>query len=721
MISNSPTPHAMAQGVAMLGEMNSHTCGPECRYRSLYEGTQASLTDMAAKQAAALGRVGRLRKSVVQALKTSAPADFETMERQTGRLADADDQMISAAVAHIVRQSASSCQIGPPVDVFAELRTELSKRGVQVHGDDPVAWVKQLAVAPPTKSIWDEHLASLRDNPAQNSRISPQAGSLWDQARSFTSAGADGWYAVQGQPADTKPATKVRPAPTVKPPQAPKPTQDTKQVPPTTGAGVLLEQQVGDTAPYADAARGTTAVPLAEAQMSPAGTTSAPDSPQDQAGNAADAPETGTQHPEGETTADGTGLLDVGATEHETEEQDFAQATADHEDDTNEQHTDDDDVLAAADPSLAFDDDAPLVGAGFDDSGFGIDAFDSNMTDFDDTFPAIADSGFDDLFPEIGPATIETPSDDSENLPQAAAATHQQNDTKSAQANGASGANVETAAAERAEDKPVRLAPATPVRVELFPQSNAGRTAGKKKKPKVSALPPERFEVPADLTGGDIGNSRRNQITAAITASRPVFTSDLAALVGDASVIERWQEEQRADGSQVRFLTPKSRHGQRGALVMPVGSLRKTIDATGGGWWIELLDRYRGAKLYEAAVVGWRCGAQVLSYMVDKNDPVVTFRIRGDRGLTGVILVCDDDVSETSPARHGIVTAVDSLLRDPFELVVILATSDKALEPLVSAVDTEARQRNWRPPCPIVAARSWEWADGTGSLVEIVS
>ena len=43
-------------------------CGPDCAYKGLYAGSQASLSDMSAQQAVALGRVSRLLVGFVYAM-----------------------------------------------------------------------------------------------------------------------------------------------------------------------------------------------------------------------------------------------------------------------------------------------------------------------------------------------------------------------------------------------------------------------------------------------------------------------------------------------------------------------------------------------------------------------------------------------------------------------------------------------------------------------------
>ena len=56
-------------------------CGPDCRYRSLYEGTQSSLTDIASKQAEALGRVGRLRNGMISILNKNTLEDLRSQNK----------------------------------------------------------------------------------------------------------------------------------------------------------------------------------------------------------------------------------------------------------------------------------------------------------------------------------------------------------------------------------------------------------------------------------------------------------------------------------------------------------------------------------------------------------------------------------------------------------------------------------------------------------------
>lgn len=151
--------------------------------------------------------------------------------------------------------------------------------------------------------------------------------------------------------------------------------------------------------------------------------------------------------------------------------------------------------------------------------------------------------------------------------------------------------------------------------------------------------------------------------------------------------------------------------------MLPVGDLRKASNEFSSSWWAASVERYRGAKLYELGVVGRRCADGVKGWHVDDVYPVVSLRASLGKGLVGVLIVCDDELSEGSTARTGIVSEIESLMREPLEHIYVLATGDSTLDSLQSVVEEEAKRRQWKPACPVVCARSWEWADGTGPLI----
>jgi hypothetical protein len=98
-------------------------CGPGCRYRGLYEGTQSGLADLAAKQAAALNRLGRIRQGLVLLLRATAPRRFGELERHLeSRLSEVDDETLLSCAQWLmepVRDEAS----------LSELRSALAAAG----------------------------------------------------------------------------------------------------------------------------------------------------------------------------------------------------------------------------------------------------------------------------------------------------------------------------------------------------------------------------------------------------------------------------------------------------------------------------------------------------------------------------------------------------------------------------------------------------------------
>lgn len=116
-----------------------HTCGPDCRYLRLYEGSQASLNDMASKQSATLGRVAALRNGILSVLKQNFPTQYVAAERQLGHKLgghqDPDSVLLAflegfmrsyTPIARAVRPTAEA------VDGVDELRAALAGLGIDV-------------------------------------------------------------------------------------------------------------------------------------------------------------------------------------------------------------------------------------------------------------------------------------------------------------------------------------------------------------------------------------------------------------------------------------------------------------------------------------------------------------------------------------------------------------------------------------------------------------
>lgn len=586
---------------------HDHTplCGESCRYRGLYEGTQASLSDMAAKQAAALGRVGRLRSGVIAVMRAANPRAFAAIEHSSSRrVADSDDAFVIACVEHLMRNGAGDTSSVP----FGEIRAHLERLGVTLLGEDPTAWLQQLRGLAPAAATFN------RDAPKATTTsftdAARQRGVLqnsWDGVLAPVAGALDGQ-----EPTLPSPLTM---------PDAP------RDVSPVVKDTAVVEQK-------------TQPVRASE------GLDGIFDAPAGGVGN-------GAEDIFGSTDDD---IFSVG--------DDFA-SPGDAEDFGGGAPTDDNDDpfadLFDSEPSN------PLDNAASDDEGsVGAEYSFSNV---------------------------------------AAAASEQ----------GVSGLG---AADEVGAVPAKKIVSSAPVRVELFPHQTPQRPAGtKRRKPRASALPPEAFEIPEGLIPESLTPQRRQQLNAAATIPRPVFTGDLVQMIGDVRVVEQWEEDHRNNRGSVAFIQPKARHRQIGALVLPVGDLRKASNEFSASWWAASVERYRGAKLYELGVVGRRCADGVKGWHVDDVYPVVSLRASLGKGLVGVLIVCDDQLADGSTARTGIVSEIESLMREPLEHIYVLATGESTLDSLRDVVVEEAKRRQWKPACPVVCARSWEWADGTGPLV----
>lgn len=108
-----------------------HMCDGNCRYRSLYEGAQSSLSDLASKQAGALGRVGRLRNGLINTLKQKYPKKFTLAEQNAGcRFNQMDDEYVLGYFEQIIETS-SELKI-------STLRSALVELGVNLPETDNI-------------------------------------------------------------------------------------------------------------------------------------------------------------------------------------------------------------------------------------------------------------------------------------------------------------------------------------------------------------------------------------------------------------------------------------------------------------------------------------------------------------------------------------------------------------------------------------------------------
>lgn len=210
-----------------------------------------------------------------------------------------------------------------------------------------------------------------------------------------------------------------------------------------------------------------------------------------------------------------------------------------------------------------------------------------------------------------------------------------------------------------------------------------------------------------------------DKLVAAVVIPRPVFTSDLVAMVG-AESFAAWEQRCRdmSTDCPVRFITPKPRHRARGSLIVPhAPDLRAAASEFTKSSWAACLDdrRLRGAKLYEVAVLLHRFGDSVLSNRVEDN--LVVLRVTQPRGLIGVVMTLEGDLASGSDGRAALAEGVEQLLADRLTLIAALTYQGEknAVNKLADALREESTARAWTPTAPVIASTSWDFASDGGS------
>ena len=122
---------------------DSSLCGnPDCRYRSLYEGTQTSLADMSAKQSSALRSLTALKRRVSDLVKQHFPNEHARAERSlVGRLADAEDEVLMTYLEDLVSSAISPLESPRRTAPLGAdlLREALRMAGYPITDDDDLA------------------------------------------------------------------------------------------------------------------------------------------------------------------------------------------------------------------------------------------------------------------------------------------------------------------------------------------------------------------------------------------------------------------------------------------------------------------------------------------------------------------------------------------------------------------------------------------------------
>ena len=601
------------------------------KYRSLFEGAQSSLSDLSARQAQALSRVGRLRNAVVTVLRRNFMELSAQAEAQLGtRLSDVDDEILIAYLEAFVAAASRGDQRAT-LNAMAEAVAAL---GIPLRGEEPLLWVEQIHAH----------------------RVAVQR----EQSRTST------------QPPAKNAEEPVHPV--------------SQRVSETTAAAQpsLPESEPED---YWGWEPGTTLKGLFD------------DGDQSRLGSLFDDVET----PE---------LWDSDLGETRSTDGQWAPSPVAPVDPSKKSPERSAQARPSAPETVKSPAAKPKTPAKTSKT---TETEPAKKRDHTNAAPNTAPDATPDAAPDAAPAVV----------PKVPAGSEPVTSTQPQAATPAKTTPAETTV------EPVRPSPPivdstmteapetgvgveTPLRPELFPPAPTRRK--RTREVRTQATPPEEG-LPFKSGNAVLDDPMRQALLAASSIPRPVFTRDLIAVAGDEAIVDAWEAECRAEvsTSPVRFVAPKSRHRQRGRLVAVEQGAAKPAD-----WWYQAVSRYRAGRLYELGVLLHRVGDEIVSFQL--GEQVCLFRLNTPRGLVGVVVVLDIAAEDNPEVRQELTDVVESLMGERLTLLAVLTASGEpgSLEGLAGGLEQIALERQWRPTFPLVAARSWEYADDRGSSAVMV-
>lgn len=238
--------------------------------------------------------------------------------------------------------------------------------------------------------------------------------------------------------------------------------------------------------------------------------------------------------------------------------------------------------------------------------------------------------------------------------------------------------------------QPALLPPSSPTPKNTRRRRRAGESMSS---PADGAAPVSEPEVAAKLT-------------AAVSTARPVFFSDLAAMVGDHAAAAWIATAAVADPPLVRIVGAKDHHRARGDLVVAHTGLVPGLGAAyADSVWGRCAAGLRGARLYEAGVaLSVYPQARTLAF----DQSVTTITADDASHLVGLVLVPGSDLPSGSAARRAACDAVGSLLDRRMQRIVVVAAgaARKAPADVAEALAAEAGVRGWPSDTPVLAVRS---------------
>jgi len=214
-----------------------------------------------------------------------------------------------------------------------------------------------------------------------------------------------------------------------------------------------------------------------------------------------------------------------------------------------------------------------------------------------------------------------------------------------------------------------------------------------------------------------------NKLTTSCAIARPVFIRDLVSIAGSRDLVEQWENDCRANPAKnpVRFIGAKLRHRDRGSLVIPATSLRIVNKDISKNWWWDAIESYRGAKLYELAVLlSVKVGDSLVSSKFMDNFAIL--RVNANTGLVAFVVIFTPKVDEPGPINKNFTDELKELGKERLTQIIVLTTiaEDKSIERVISAIDNLVSTEKWSPTCPVSVSYSWEFTDNRGSTAHLV-
>jgi hypothetical protein len=137
-------------------------CGDDCIYRGLYEGSNASLNDMARSQADALQKNGRLRNAIILLMKRFFPEEFYKAEKNlSSRFLNVDDEIIIAFLTNFIEIMINDDNKSTSIEtVVSDLKNYFILNGVIINSNN-------------ISDIYQEILGYIKNAPINNDTSEP--------------------------------------------------------------------------------------------------------------------------------------------------------------------------------------------------------------------------------------------------------------------------------------------------------------------------------------------------------------------------------------------------------------------------------------------------------------------------------------------------------------------------------------------------------------------